>query len=203
VRTSTALTIGWIASVLAGVAIIGLISITLFYALAQRGDNPFGTLNDMCVALGGIFSGWLAWKLYPTHHSYAPRESRLALGLGFGGACLVPVGSVLVIFGFTGWFLAALVTTFGYALIGLWLLGLNNSALHWRAFPRALAQYGVITAWVMVIGILAAPGILAGTDALESAPWLVLTALYTGGLGWNILYTIWCVWLARLLFTNM
>jgi hypothetical protein len=107
-----------------------------------------------------------------------------------------------VIFNITGWFLAGLVTTFGYSMIGLWLVGLNYSALNWHAFPRGLAQYGLITGWVMVIGLLSAPGILAGADTMETASWFVLIALFVGGLGWNVLYTIWCIGLAALLLTN-
>jgi len=163
---------------LALVAIIGLVFITLFYSLIESGGGLFGTLNDVCVALGGILSGGLVWKLYPTHRSHAPRESRITLGIGLVGACLVPIGSGLVIFNVTGWFLAGLVTTFGYAMIGLWLLELNNSALHWIAFPRGLAQYGIVTGWIMAIGLLAAPGILARTDSIETAQWFVLIALY-------------------------
>jgi hypothetical protein len=159
-------------------------------------------LNDICVAFGGILSGGLAWKLYPTHRSHAPRESRVALGLALVGACLVPIGSALVIFNITGWFLAGLFTTFGYALIGLWLVGLNYSALNWPAFPRTLAQYGLLTGWIMAIGILAAPGILAHIDVMQAASWFVLIALFVGGFGWNVLYTIWCVGLGYLLLLN-
>ncbi len=39
---------------LALVAIIGLVFITLFYSLIESGGGLFGTLNDVCVALGGI-----------------------------------------------------------------------------------------------------------------------------------------------------
>ncbi len=128
-RASSASITGWISIALALIAIIGLIFITLFYALSENGSGPFGTLNDICVALGGILSGGLAWKMYPTHRSHAPHESRFALGLGLVGAVLVPIGSALVIFNVTGWFLAGLVTTFGYALLGLWLASLSYSAV--------------------------------------------------------------------------
>jgi hypothetical protein len=108
----------------------------------------------------------------------------------------------MAIFDVTGWFLAGLVTTFGYALIGLWLLGFNYSAHDWPAFPRRLALFGMVAGGIATIGILAGPGIIARTDAADSAPWFVLAALYLGGLGWNILYTIWCFWLGRLLLSK-
>jgi len=201
-NTSSSTTIGWIAIITGIVAIVGLIFIALFYALIESGGDSFGTLNDLCVALGGILSGILVWRLYPIHRSHAPRASHFALGSGMVGACLAPFGSGLVIFNITGWLLAGLVTTFGYALIGLWLLGLNYSARRWLAFPQRLAQFGILAGGVMASGILAGPGILARTDAMESSQWFVLTALYVGGLGWNILYTIWCIWLGHLLLSK-
>jgi hypothetical protein len=200
--TSSSSTIGRIAITTAIVALIGLVFIALFYALIDSIGGPFGTLNDVCVALGGILSGALAWMMYPFHRTYAPRASRLALASGLTGACLAAIGSGLVIFNITGWFLAGLVTTFGYALIGLWLLALNCSTLQWPAFPRHLAQFGIVAGGVMTIGLLAGPGIATRTDAMDSAQWFALTALNLGGLGCNILYTIWCIWLGRLLVSN-
>jgi hypothetical protein len=195
-------TIGQIAIVLSIVAILGLIFITLFYTLDNGIAGPFGTLNDICVALGGVLSGGLILKLYPVHRNYAPRMSRLSLGSGLIGAFLAPVGSCLAIFNVTGWFLAGLVTTFGYAFIGLWLLGVNLSARGWYAFPRRLAQFGILTGGVMVVGLLVFPGILSRSDVADSAQWFSLAGLFLGGLGWNILYTTWCVWLGRLLLSN-
>ena len=56
--------------------------------------------------------------------------------------------------------------------------------------------------WLTAVGLLALPGIIARIDAPDTAQWYVSTALYVGGLGWNILYTIWCIWLGRLLLSN-
>jgi hypothetical protein len=200
--TSSSETIGRIASLTAAVAIVGLVFITLFYGLIDRGGGPFGTLNDVCVALGGPLSGALVWMFHPLYRSHARRTSQFALASGLIGAGLAPLGSCLVIFDITGWFLAGLVTTFGYALIGLWLLGLNHAALRRLAFPRGLAQFGRIAGAMMALGILAGPGIHVRADAMESAQWFVLVGLFAGGLGWNILYTIWCVWLGRLLLSK-
>ncbi|MEO8194604.1 MAG: hypothetical protein ABI681_12205 [Gemmatimonadales bacterium] len=190
--------IGRLAITIAVVALIGLVFIALFFSVG----GPFGTLNDVCVALTAMLSGGLVRVLYPTHRSYAPRLSRVALGTGLVGACLAAVGSGLVIFNVTGWFLAGLVTTFGYALIGLWLLGFNYSALRRLAFPRRLALFGIAAGGITAIGVLAGPGILARTDAMDSAQWFVSASMYAGGLGWNILYAIWCMWLGRLLLSN-
>ena len=190
--------IGRTAISIAVVSIIGLVFIGLFFGTG----GPFGTLNDVCVGVGGILSGRLAWLLSPTHRSYTPRGSGFALGTALVGACLTALGSGLVIFNVTGWFLAGLVTTFGYALIGVWLLGLNSSALRWLGFPRRLAQFGIVAGLVTAVGVLALPGILARAEASGSARWFVSGSMYLGGLGWNILYAIWCMWLARLLLSR-
>jgi hypothetical protein len=81
-------------------------------------------------------------------------------------------------------------------------LELNYSALRRLALPQQLAQFGVIAGGIASVGILAGPGIIARTDAIESAQWFVLAGLYVGGLGWNILYAIWCIWLGRLFLSN-
>ncbi len=96
------------------------------------------------------------------------------------------------------WFLAGLVTTFGYAFIDLWLLATNASALRSGAFPRRLAYLGVVAGGVSASGLLAAPGIFGRVDAIDSAQWFVSASMYFGGFGWSILYTIWCLWFGRL-----
>ena len=193
-------TIGFIALLLAGVAVLGLVFITLFYSLNP--DNPFGTLNDYCVALGGILSGMLALAMFPLHHSSAPRLSWLALLSALLGACFASVGSWLVVTSRTGWFLAGLVSTFGYALIGLWLLSVNISIRKQADFSRRLSTFGILTGIGMAIGLSVIPAIFARVDSLESAPWYAVSGLVGGGMSWNILYTIWCIWFGRLIVSN-
>ena len=190
-------TIGRLATAIAIVAILGLICIALFAAFG----GPFGALNDICVGLGGVLSGGLAWLLYPTNRASAPRLSRVALGTNWVGAALCAVGSGLVIGKVTGWFLAGLVTTFGYSLIGLWLVATNLSGARMPALPRRLARFGIVAGGIAALGVLAGPGILARSDAVGSAPWFVSASLYVGGLGWSLLYTMWCLWFGRLLLS--
>ena len=98
---------------------MGLLFITLHCSFMNNTGIPFGSLNDLCVALGGILSGALAAGIYPFHRAYAPRASWFAMLSAYLGATIVPIGSVLAIFDTTGWFLAGLVVTVGYDLIGL------------------------------------------------------------------------------------
>ncbi len=199
---SPSTTTGRITMVLSIVAILGLVFITLFYTISAGTSGPFGTLNDISVALGALLSGVLAGRLYLIHRTYAPRLSRVALAIAIVGAILATLGSSFAIFDITGWFLAGLITTFGYSLLGVWLLIVSSSARGWRAFPHRLALFGIVVSSVMIIGILSGPGILARIDAMDSAPWFVLTALYVGGLGWNVLYTFWCIFLSLRLLSG-
>ena len=187
---------GRTAIAIAAVAAIALVCIALFYII--RG--PFGTFNDVCVALVGLLAGALAWMLYPTHHFHARRLSRFALGAALTGAGFAAVGSGLVIFKFTSWVLAGLVTTFGYGLIGLWLVALSRSTMRWPRFPRRLAKLGIVAGGVMASGLGTLPGILARSDAMASTAGFVLASMYLAGLGWNVLFALWCLRLGVLLY---
>jgi len=161
----------------------------------------FGLLNDVCNGVEAILSAVLAWRMHSWLRSQAPRLSGFTLIAAWVGALIATIGSVLIILDFTGWYLAALYTMFGYALVGLWLLDLNYVALQRFSLPRRLAQLGLLTAVCTAIGFLAGPGILGGVDDADAAPWLVNLGLL-GSLGWMFLYPYWCVWLGRLLVSN-
>lgn len=192
--SSTPLT-GWVAI---GTGIAGLLALA-FIILFSTVGQPFGTLNDVCIGLAAILSGVLAWLLYPQHHGQSPLLSQLALAVALIGALVVAVGSVLVIFGVTGWYLAGLYMAAGNALIGLWLLGLNSSARHGSFWSNGLAISGMVIGVILILGLAAVPGILRGLDAWETAPWYVNYVGFAGALGWLVLYPIWCLWLGRII----
>jgi hypothetical protein len=186
--------IGWTAIAAGVVALSGLAFLLLFFAIGQ----PFGTLNDLCIGLAAILSGVLAWMLVPVHQASSPHLSLLALILALVGALVVVAGSALVISGVTGWFLAGLYMTAGNALIGLWLLALSYSARLSHPWPGGLVVFGLVVGAILAVGLVAVPGIWRGIDAQDAAPWFV-NAGFVGGLGWMILYPIWCIWLGRTL----
>jgi hypothetical protein len=175
--------------------LFGLAFIILFFTIGQ----PFGTLNDIFIAIAAILSGVLAGMLYGAHHAQAPLLSQFALIFALAGALVVVVGSVLVIFGFTGWFLAGLYMAFGNALIGLWLLGLSYSALHDSVWSHGLVGMGLVSGAIMALGLVALPGIFNGIDSQESASWIIKYVGQAGGVGWLILYPVWCILLGRML----
>ena len=90
---------------------------------------------------------------------------------------------------------------FGYALVGLWLLGLNYFAQRTDRWPRRLARFGLITGAMMAVGMLTGPGIVGRVDDPGLAPWFVSVA-QVASLGWLLLYPIWTIWLGRLLLMN-
>jgi hypothetical protein len=188
---------GWTAVATGVAGLLGLVFIILFFTAGQ----PFGTLNDACIALAAILSGVLAGMLYSLHHASSPHLSQWALIAALAGALVVASGSALVIFGVTGWFLAGLYMTAGNALIGLWLLALGYSARHSGSWPGGLVLAGLVVGAIMAVGLVAVPGILRGIDAQDLAPWFV-NAGYVGGLGWLLLYPIWCIWLGRTLLVS-
>jgi len=186
--------IGWV-SIATGIAgLLGLIFIILFFTVGQ----PFGTLNDICIGLTAILGGVLAWMLYPGHHAHSPLLSLVALIIALAGALIVVVGSVLVISGTTGWFLAGLYMAAGNALIGLWLLGLNYSAQRGNFWPHSLVILGLITGVIMIIGLVVVPGIFKGIDSQAAASWVINYVGQASGVGWLMLYPIWCILLGRI-----
>lgn len=190
--------IAWLALATGGVALLGIVAITLFFTVG----GVFGPLNDVCNAAEALLSAALAWALYPVHRARAPRASRFALVAAWVGALVATLGSVWVLSGVTGWYLAGLYTSVGYALIGVWLFGLNYAALHSGLWPRRLAQLGLLVAIGMLVGFLAAPGIVGRIDDPAAAPWFVNLGLLSG-VGWLLLYPWWCLWLGRWSLTNL
>jgi hypothetical protein len=192
-------TLGWVAIAIGGVTLIGVVSLILFFTIGAF----FGTLSDLCIALEAVLSALLAWMLYPAHRAYSPRLSRFLLTAVLVGSLVAFIGSAFVIFDITGWFLAGLMNFFGYALVGLWLLGLNYYFVQRRdiRWPPRFVQLGLVSGAIMAIGLLTGPGIVGRVDDPELAPWFVSGA-QVASLGWLLLYPIWSIWLGRLFLTN-
>src|SRR5262245_57975684 len=74
--------------------------------------NPFGTLNDVGNAVTGVLSAALAWRCRTVMPG---RSGGLAVGAATTGGALTVVASGLVVSGTTGYFLAGLVSSVGFA----------------------------------------------------------------------------------------
>lgn len=185
-------TIGWVA-IATGVSVI--LAIVLFI-LMYTVDMFFGKINDVFNSIIGILSAILAWMLYIKHHSKTPLISQIAFLLAVVGALFTIVGSILIIFDFTGFLLAGWYSGVGNALIGLWLMAFCYWLLRNNSLPRNLVIFGTITGIFMAIGLLGIPAIFARIDSMRSMPWYLYLALF-GWFGTYVLYPIWTLWLGR------
>lgn len=192
-----ALSTGYLLILIGIVALLGVVAISLMFAVG----GIFGPLNDVANGVEAVLSALLAWRLYPWLRSRAPRASGLVCGAASVGALIAVVGSILIIFDLTGWYLAGLYTMFGYALIGIWMFAANYTTLQHNEWPRRLSYLGLLTAICMALGVLAGPGILSGFDDPAAAP-LVVNLGMLGSLGWMLLYPAWCLWLGWLLLSH-
>ena len=185
-------TIGWVAIATGVAVILAVILLTLMYTV----EMSFGKVNDVFNSIVGISSAVLAWMLYAEHHSKSPLMSQIALVLAVVGAIFTIIGSILIIFDFTGFLLAGWYSGIGFALIGFWLAAFCYALLRGGVLPHKMVIFGVVIGIFMAIGLLGIPGIFAGIDNMESMPWYLYVA-FCGWLGTYILYPIWTIWLGR------
>jgi hypothetical protein len=155
--------------------------------------GPFGILNDIANGMVGALSALLAIQLYTRSE---PDRLRIAPAASILGGAIMIVGSLLVIFDLTGWYFAGLVSGFGSAFIGLWLIVVDRWTAGLRGLPSRTRVLGRVAGMVMMIGVLAFPGVLTGVDDWEAAPWYV-TGSQLSWLGTYLLFPIWCVLLSR------
>lgn len=194
--SSQSTTTGWMALATGIANILSAVLIILFYTVG----GPFGTLNDISNRVAGILSGILAWMLFSIFH-FRSSLSRLTLFFAAIGAIVIVIGSILIIFDFTGWVLAGWYTTVGNALIGLWMLVFNNLTQQSNALPSKLTRFGRVVGAIMSVGVLAIPGIVMGLDSMESTPWYVSIG-FLGFIGTYALYPLWTLWLGRTLLSR-
>jgi hypothetical protein len=183
---------GWVAVAAATTQLIGIVFFVVFVIVGE----PFGHLNDVCNALAGILGAALAWQLGSLITVQRPALGWLALRLAGLSALMAAAGSALTLSHTTGWVLAALYTTFGYGLMGLWLLALV--AWGGAMWPRGLVGLGLTTGGVMALGLLTLPGLVRGLDAMEALPWYVSFGL-VGWVGTYLMFPAWWLWLGRVL----
>ena len=111
------------------------------------------------------------------------------------GAAITVVGSILVLTSATGFFLAGLVSSVGFAVIGVWLVAVNRELD--GSWSRQLRRAGLVAGAVMLLGFVNLPGVAMGADDMDAAPaWT-----YLGGLSWVGTYLLFPAWSLRLMPT--
>ena len=191
---------GSVASVALAVGAVGLVSVVslaLFFAVGK----PFGAINDGTIGIVGVLSGLLAVVLDRRDPLEPPAVRTIATGAAVVGGVIVAAGSAFVISQTTGFLLAGLVESAGFALIGLWLIALNRSMATASRWPRRLPSLGIGAGVVMAIGVVVVPGIAMGLDDMDTAPVWVWIG-FIGWLGIFFLYPIWSIWFGSVLRRN-
>jgi hypothetical protein len=176
------------------VAFVSVVSLALFFAVGK----PFGAINDWTIGVVGFLSGLLALALTRRGLGALPALGTLAGAAAVLGAVIVIVGAALVISQTTGFLLAGLVESLGFALIGLWLIALNRSMASDSRWPRRLLSLGIAAGIIMATGMVVIPGIVMALDDMNTAPgWIWIG--FVGWFGIFFLYPIWSIWLGSVL----
>jgi hypothetical protein len=162
-------------------AVASAVALAVFFVVG----GPFGTINDALNGVLAVLSGVLAWRL---------SGSIAVTYVALLGAAVAVVGSALVITDTTGFFLAGLVSSLGFALIGIWLLAFSWS-LHADSWLRWL---GLVAACLMATGVIVIPGIAMRLDDMNKAPaWIWIG--FVGWLGIYVVYPAWSLWSGRVM----
>lgn len=181
------------------VDLVAVASLVTFFAVG----GPFGMVNDVANAVLGVASAALAWLHRRAAKPAGPGWPAVAAA-AVGGA-LMMLGSVLVVSGRTGWYLAGLVSAVGAAWLGGWLASASRASRVPSTYAAAdrdavpgpdHSRLGRAAGLTMMLGLLAVPGVLTGMDDWSAAPWYVGVAQLSW-LGTYALYPFWCVRLAR------
>ena len=176
------------------VAVIGLVAISLFFAVG----GFWGPLNDLSIAIEAILCALLAWMLHPVFREWSPRSSQLMLLAALAGGVIVSMGSAFVIFKVTGYFLAGLIMFLGYAFIGLWVLALNYHSQHHGIWPPGLTRLGQVAGAIMALGWLTFLDSWRVDSPTSRPGWKNLSQC----LGWIIILPVWCFWLSCVLLKS-
>jgi len=183
----------WLAMANGAVALVSVASLVVFSVVGP----PFGAINDWTVGLLGLLSVALALALSRRPHGASTTQS-LATLLAVLGGLIAVLGAALVITDTTGFLLAGLVESVGFALVGLWLVACNWSMADKTEWPPRLRSLGIGAGMIMGLGIVVAPGVVMGLDDMATAPGWVWVG-FIGWLGIFVLYPAWSLWLGNAL----
>jgi hypothetical protein len=176
------------------VALISVASLALLYTVGK----PFGAINDWTVGVVGLLSGLLAAMIRSRGVAGSPGPGTVSTGVAAIGAVIVAAGAALVISKTTGFVLAGLVESLGFALIGLWLIVLNRSMGSAAGSPGRLRSLGLAAGIIMALGFVVTPGIAMGLDDANTAPgWIWIG--FVGWVGIFFLYPVWSIWFGNAL----
>jgi hypothetical protein len=182
---------GWTAVAIGVVTFLGIACLILFYA---RVADLAGTLNDLANAAEGVLSAALALTLRSAVGGQSPAVRSLPVLAAVAGAVIAVIGTWLV--AQTGFYYAALVSSVGLGLVGLWVIALNRGFQARTEWPRRLNRLGLAAGVIMAVGLVAGLGLPGGVHSMSSAAWYEWIGL-CGWIGTYVLYPIWSIWFGR------
>ena len=178
------------ADVVAGAAVVGLVTIALFFWIGQ----PWGTINDLALLVMTLALAPLMLAFYELGGWTPTPVARIAQASGWIAVLAWSVIQVLMIVGAvtfdyshaaTGVFA---IQCMALVVIGLWAAGANLLAGPWLSWVR----------WL---------GVLSGLGFVGLATGLLLGGMdhpltYLGGIGYEVVLPIWAFLMARLLVSR-
>lgn len=182
---------GWLAYASAFAALLGMVFIGIF----MRAGEPFGSLNDICIAAQVLLIIPVAFYIHNSllGTSFVPM-SRIGLGILLLGAIPLATGSVLLVMK-----RITLEQSFrppfnGYWLIGIWLILVSLPAVNAQILSLGIGWLGFVVgaAWV-TLGFTMWFG---GTQATQSMPMVV------GGSVGMLGFIVWAGWLGRFILSR-
>jgi hypothetical protein len=177
---------GAIATLLGLNMLVSVVTLAVFFVFG----SPFGAINDWTIGIGGVLTALLVVNMDRSVQAGVG----VATALAVLGSVIVVIGAALVISYRTGFLLAGLVESFGFALVGIWLIGVNLASR--RGSASALQMLGVVAGGLMAIGLIVLPAIVARVDDFDTAPAYVWVG-FIGWLGIFVAYPIWAIWFGR------
>jgi len=193
----TTKTTGWLALGVGITSIVGVALLFIFltgYFTNQFQLQKFGTYSDIAGIFPPIISAILASTIYFSQRGSSPKPGFLYLAGVWIGTALILYGAWLIVTGSGGLVKQGAYHSFGYGLIGLWLLTFNSNAGKKEILPSPMVRLGLVSSAFMLVGLLGLYGIILNLDGSSPTPFLMTT----GGIsfiGQGILYPIWCIWL--------
>jgi hypothetical protein len=172
------------------VLLFSVVMLALFFAVG----GPFGALNDWSIGVAGVLAVGFVLATRAEGLGDRSTSSVVLSAVAVVGAVLVVVGAWLVISDTTGFLLAGLVESFGFALFGCWIIALSRSTATSGQWARPLPTLGYVTGILLIVGLIVAPGIVMGLDDMDTAPWWVWVG-FVGWLGIFVLLPIWSIWM--------
>lgn len=194
---------GWAAYFSGIAAILGLVSLLLFFGLESapitgRGFHIWGPVSDICPILQMVSLMVVASSLYLSQRSRAPGISLISYAIGMAGMLGVVLLQFLLIINVIAFEQEVGPVLFATAAVGVWLFFVNFLGRRQGSLPSRLAWLGIAVgvAFIMEPVMLSMAG--------GAVAWRVFMSNYVLLVGSAIVFLIsyvgfpvWAFWLGR------